>query len=99
MVEEMAHSYKSQTKQIVKEISSIHEPRVTSGDPPPWSQRYSTISIVLHRKAIPSDESLQQGRNRARELDISLNKPNLAATGTAHSLPFPLTPAKHSAKL
>ncbi len=44
---------------------------VTSGALPPCSQRYSAISNKIARKDILSDESLQQGRNRSRELNFS----------------------------
>ncbi len=69
-----------------------------SGDvrgPPPCSQRYSTISNKIARKDISSDESLQQGRNRSRELNFSPYKPILAVPGMAHFLqPRSIEPSK-----
>ncbi len=41
----------------------------------------------IARKDISSDVSLQQGRNRSRELNFSPYKPILAVPGMAHFLP------------
>ena len=44
------------------------------------------IPLEMLQKAISSDKSLQQGRNRSRELNFSCNKPILASSGMAHCL-------------
>ncbi len=44
---------------------------MTSGTLPPCSQTYGSIWHEVRRQATLSDESLEQGRNRSRELNFS----------------------------